>query len=70
MHGFHLLLEWSEELSQGQGVLLPWCPSEKVPTVSRWARVLVALVGTNEDCGWIVGQWWETIATIALSRRT
>ena len=38
--------------------------------VSQWARVLVALAGTNEGYEWVVGQWWETIAMIALARRT
>ena len=53
----------------GQG-FPPQCPSEKLPMVSRWAKVLVALVGTNEGCEWVVGQWWETITRIAPARRT
>ena len=35
--------------------------------VSRWARVLVALAGTNKGYEWVVGQWWETIAMICSS---
>ena len=38
--------------------------------VNWWARVLVALAGTNKGYKWVVGQWWETIAKIALARRT
>ena len=38
--------------------------------VSRWAKVLMALAGTNEGFEWVVGQWWETIAKIAPARRT
>ena len=49
-----------EEWCQGQG-FPPWCPSEKLPMVSRWAKVLVALVGTNKGYEWVVGQWWETM---------
>ena len=70
MHGFRLPPEWSEGLSQGRRVLPPRCPSGKVQMVSRWVKVLVAWAGTNEDCGWVVEQWWETILKIAPSRRT
>ena len=38
--------------------------------VSRWARVLVVLVRTNEGYEWVVGKWWETMAMIAPARRT
>ena len=70
MYGFRLLPERSEEWCQGRGFLLPRCPSEKLPMVSWWARVLMVLAGTNEGCEWVVGQWWETIAMIAPLRRT
>ena len=58
-----------EEWYQGQG-FPPQCPSERLLMVSRWAKVLVALVGTNEGYEWVVGQWWETIMKIAPVRRT
>ena len=61
---------WLEEWCQDQGFLLPRCPSEKLLMVSRWARVLIVLVGTNEDYEWVVGQWWESIMMIAPARRT
>ena len=38
--------------------------------VSLWAKVLVALVGTNKGYEWVVGQWWEIITRIAPARRT
>ena len=58
-----------EEWCQGQG-FPPRYPSEKLPMVSRWAKVLVALAGTNKGYEWVVGQWWETIEKIAPARRT
>ena len=58
-----------EEWYQGQG-FPPRCPSEKLLMVSQWAKVLMALAGTNEGYEWVVGQWWETIMKIALARRT
>ena len=66
---FRLLPARIEGWCQGQG-LLPRCLSEKVQRVSQWAKVLVVLVKTNEDCEWVAVKWWETIAMIAPSRRT
>ena len=65
-----LLPVWIEEWYQGQGCLLPRCPSEKVQRGSRWAKVLAVLVETSEDYEWVVAKWWETITMIALSSRT
>ena len=70
MYEFRLLPVRIEGWSWGQRVLPPWCLSEKAQMVSRWVKVLVAWVGTNEGCKWVVGQWWETILKIAPSRRT
>ena len=67
---FRLLPVRIEGWCQGQGFLLPWYPSEKAQRESRWAKVLVALVGTSEGCGWVAAKWWETITMIAPSRRT
>ena len=67
---FRLLPVQLEEWCQGQGFLLPRHLSEKLLMVSQWARVLVALAGTNEGYEWVVGQWWESIAMIAPERRT
>ena len=59
-----------EEWYQGQGFLLPRCPSEKAQRGSRLAMVLMVLVRTSEGFKWVVAKWWETIAKIAPSRRT
>ena len=48
MYEFRLLPVRIEGWSQGQGFLLPRCPRKRLPMVSRRARVLVALAGTNE----------------------
>ena len=55
---------------QGQGVLLPRYPSEKVLKGNRLARVLAVWVRTSEGFEWVVAKWWETITMIAPSRRT
>ena len=68
-YGCRLLPARIEEWYQGQGVLLPRCPSEKVQRGSQWARVLVALVRTSEGFEWFVAKWWETITMIAPLRR-
>ena len=59
-HGFRLLPGQLEEWSQGQGFLPLRYPSGTVQRESRWAKVLVVLVGTSEGYKW-VAQWWETI---------
>ena len=65
MYEFRLLPGRIKEWCQGLGFLLPRCLSEKLPRVIQWARVLVALAGTNRGYEWVVGQWWETITMIA-----
>ena len=67
---FRLLPVWIEGWYQGQGCLLPRCPSEEVQRGSRWAKVLAVLVRTSEGYGWVAVKWWETITMIAPSRRT
>ena len=67
---FRLLPVQIEGWCQGQGFLLPRCPSEKAQRESRWAKVLAVLVRTSEGYEWAVAKWWETITMIAPSRRT
>ena len=67
---FCLLPVRIEQWCQGQGFLLPRCPSGKAQRGSRWAKVLAVLVRTSEDYEWVAVKWWETITMIAPSRRT
>ena len=67
---FRLLPVRIEGWYQGQGFLLPRCPSEKVQRGSRWARVLAVSVRTSKGYEWVVAKWWGTIMMIAPSRRT
>ena len=69
-YGFRLLPARIEGWYQGQGFLLPRCPSEKVQRGSRWVRVLAVLARTSEGYEWVAVKWWETITRIAPSRRT
>ena len=69
-YGYRLLPVWIEGWYQGQGVLLPRCPSEKVQRGNQWARVLAVLARTSEGFEWVVAKWWEAITMIAPSRRT
>ena len=46
-----------EEWYQGQGCLLPRCPSEKILRGNLWAKVLAVLVRTSEGYGWVAVKW-------------